>query len=436
MSIRLKIKLFVAVLFIAAISNAVFTFQLEAYGEVKLKWVNHTHEVINKTERLFGGMKDAETGQRGFLLTKNAIYLAPYYNGVINAKNNFKELKELTSDNPVQQKRLKSIEYSMVQKFKELSETIELTQKSNSGMIKALSIVKENKGKGFMDDIRNTLIEFSNTERVLLEQRKGDFRENRAHLTTLIAIEIIFFVFLALMTISFLNKSLFAPLELLLSSTLKMESGQKVEITDVVSNDEMGYLLSRFFKMQEKVHKRTEVLDYKAHHDELTGLKNRTNMFEEIANSIEKLDALSRKCAVFFIDLNKFKQLNDTLGHDVGDEVLKETANRLKSTVRSDDVVFRNGGDEFLVLIKNIQSVSEVQRVVSNILDAFKPPVVIKTNTINIMLSIGIAISPDDSTNSGQIVKFSDIAMYEAKRHNDCDYKFFDRGMLKRTSDL
>ena len=103
----------------------------------------------------------------------------------------------------------------------------------------------------------------------------------------------------------------------------------------------MGYLLTSFFKMNEKVYKRTEKLDYKAHHDELTGLKNRVSVHDEIESEIKHLKKTKTKFAVFFLYLNKFKQLNDTLGHDAGDTMLIETANRLKDSVRSNDVELR-----------------------------------------------------------------------------------------------
>lgn len=435
MSIRVKLILFISFLFISAIGNALLTFQLEKYGEEKLKWVNHTNGVIIEIKEFLGHIKDAETGQRGYLLTEDISYLEPYYTGTVEAKIHFNKLKELTLDNPLQQKRLKEIEKYTKLKFDELAQTIKLKQHQNGNGDEALKIVKQNKGKEYMNKIRDILKEFTHTEMLLLGERKGDFREHKAQITTFIIVEIIFFVFLAFLTITFLNKNLFAPLKVLLASTHKMEKGERVNVTDIISKDEMGHLLSSFFKMQEKVHTRTEDLDYKAHHDELTGLKNRTKMFHEIQDVIEDLKKFNIKFAVMFIDLNKFKQLNDTLGHDAGDAMLKETAYRLNDSVRLDDTVFRIGGDEFLVLIKNANDTAEVQNVVSNILKAFKQPAMIQGQPTEISLSIGIAISPDDTENSDEILKYSDIAMYEAKRDKESSYKFFDKSMLKRSTD-
>ncbi len=341
MSIRLKLTLFISFLFITVIANSILTFQLEFYGEEKLKWVIHTHEVINDTENLLSGLKDAETGQRGYLLTKNPVYLEPYYTGIHTAKKYLKLLKNATSDNQIQQERLVLIKESMKLKLDELKHTIQLGQNNNDS--EALAIIKENKGKKYMDDIRDVITNFINTENLLLEKRKGDFRVHKARIATLISIELILFVILAFFTSAFLKRTLFAPLELLISSTHRMEKGEKIEAADVLSKDEIGTLFSRFIKMSQKVHDRTEKLDYEAHHDELTGLINRTKIFDGLQNSINISKESDSKSAVLFLDLNKFKQLNDTFGHDVGDLVLKETATRLQDSVRSGDTVFRIG---------------------------------------------------------------------------------------------
>lgn len=260
MSIRSKLILFISFLFISAIGNALLTFQLEKYGEEKLEWVNHTNEVIIDINEFLSHLKDTETGQRGYLLTGDISYLEPYHDGLGETLKHFAHLKELTSDNPLQQKRLDSVKKLMHLKFDELALTIKLKQNQNGKGDEALAIVRQNKGKQYMDDIRNIFEEFLQTEMVLLKQRKGDIRENRAKITTVIIIEIMFFVFLAFITILFLNKNLFSPLKLLLSSTQKMEAGEKVDIAGITSNDEMGYLLSSFFKMYKKVGARTELL--------------------------------------------------------------------------------------------------------------------------------------------------------------------------------
>ncbi|RTR39008.1 diguanylate cyclase [Shewanella canadensis] len=433
MSIRLKLSLLLGLLFFAAIFNSILTFQLESYGEEKLKWVIHTHEVLNETQTLSGAMKDAETGQRGYLLTASSAYLEPYHNGVLIAKESFIRLKALTSDNPAQQDTLNLIESQMLLKFEEMEETIELVQGDNNEM--AVQIVSDNRGKQYMDNIRSLFATFINAETLLLEQRKGDFRENRAQITTLIIVEIVLFIGLFFVTISFLRRSFFHPLELLLSSVKKLEDGHKIEVSDVVKNDEMGHLLSTFFVMSEKVYQREQDLGFKAHHDELTGLKNRLTMPEEIETVIGELQQTGGMVAVLFIDLDRFKQINDQYGHHVGDLVIKEAAYRIKYAVRDSDTVFRVGGDEFLVIVKSIKNITDVHNVVNNIVGEFKSPASIEGKEVDISISVGVAVSPEDSMDRKEIIKFADVAMYAAKQDIAACYRMFDKGMLRRGSD-
>lgn len=433
MSIRIKLSLLLGLLFLAAIFNSILTFQLEIYGEEKLNWVTHTHEVLNETQTLTGAMKDAETGQRGYILTTNSAYLVPYHTGRLIAQESFDRLKALTSDNPSQQDILDSIESQMVLKFQEMKETVGLVQGDNNEM--AVQMVSDNRGKQYMDNIRGLFDTFINAEKLLLEQRKGDFRENRAQVTTLIVVEIVLFIGLFFMTSTLLRRSFFTPLELLLSSVKKLEKGHKIEVSDVVKNDEMGHLLSTFFVMSEKVYQREQELGFKAHHDELTGLKNRLTMPQEIETEIDELQETGGMIAVLFIDLDRFKEINDQYGHHVGDLVIKETAYRIKYAVRDSDTVFRVGGDEFLVVIKDIKNMTHIHNVVNNIVSEFKHPVNIEGKELDISISVGVAVSPDDSLDRKEIVKFADVAMYAAKQDKASCYRMFDKGMLRRGSD-
>ncbi|MGL1934353.1 MAG: diguanylate cyclase [Fibrobacterales bacterium] len=434
MSIRLKLSLYITFLFVMTIGNALFFFALDKNSEEKLRWVNHTHEVLIKVESYLGFMKDTETGQRGYLLTKNISYLDPYYRGILEAKKSFKDLSQLVSDNPTQTQRLKAINKDMLLKFDELNRTITLTQMSRSDS--ALIIVSQHIGKQYMDNIRAVLNEFISKEMLLLEKRKGDFRENKAQITTMILIEIIVFVFLAIMSISFLRKNLFIPLSVLLSNTHKMEKGQQLEINDFVSNDEMGYLMSSFYKMNQKVHTRTQDLDYQAHHDELTGLNNRSKIYEFLKSTIDLTIKLDSKCAVLFMDLNKFKELNDSLGHDVGDTVLKESSDKLRSCIRTNDKLFRIGGDEFVILIKGLTSPQDVEVVIKKINNIFQLPITINGEEMKISISIGVAIAPDHSQDPEKILKMADVAMYQSKKYKERSYTMFEKSMLQRSTDL
>ncbi|MDM8564737.1 diguanylate cyclase [Candidatus Halobeggiatoa sp. HSG11] len=426
MSIRFKLGFLLTVLFLAAIGNTIFTFILDSYGEEKLTWVLHTHEVLTESERLLGAMTDAETGQRGYLLTQDSEYLEPYHIGVSKSKNHLNTLLRLTLDNKNQQKRLKNINALIKKKFDELAHTIDLTQQNTEdSLLKAAAIVKNNTGKKYMDTIRLEIFSFKNEELLLLEQRKGEFKESRAYIAAMVGFELLFFIFMSIFTGVFIKNKLYQPLEMLINGTDKMEKGEKQDISDILPNDEMGYLLSRFYRMSETVRAKTKALSYEASHDALTGLKNRAGLEAEIDESIRALNE-NQKLAVLFIDLNKFKKLNDSLGHDVGDAVLEETSKRLKNSIRNDDAVYRLGGDEFVVIIKNLTQVTHANLVVENILKTFSKPFVFQDHTITISLSIGISISPDNSSDSNKILKLSDMAMYAAKRDDSVNYKFFD----------
>ncbi|CED56809.1 putative membrane associated regulator, GGDEF family protein [Aliivibrio wodanis] len=433
MGVRVKLALFLLVLFSISITSSILTFKLESYGEEKLIWVIHTHDVITKSERLLSSMKDAETGQRGYLLTQEVTYLEPYYTGMSNAQQIFKELRALTKDNREQQAALDHINEAMKLKFDELALTVELVEYDN--LSQALRVVKEDRGKAYMDTLRVDLKKFINIEFLLLEKRKGDFKENRSQLVTLIKMQIILLVFLAIATIFFMKRNLFDPLNLLLLSTKKMQKGEKLDITDVVEKNEMGDLLTAFFKMNEIVHEKTEVLAYKAHHDELTGLKNRSMVYSELQDAINRSGKVETKIAVYFLDLNKFKDINDTLGHDVGDEVLIETARILTETVRSRDDIFRLGGDEFLIIAQDISHQSGIDRLTLKIIEKFSSPILIKGKRLPISLSIGVASYPNDSLNGEELIKFADIAMYEAKKEQGNTCCEFKPSLLKRDGD-
>ncbi|MGR6838437.1 diguanylate cyclase domain-containing protein [Aliivibrio wodanis] len=433
MGVRVKLALFLLVLFSISIASSILSFKLESYGEEKLIWVIHTHDVITNSERLLSSMKDAETGQRGYLLTQEVTYLEPYYTGMSNAQQIFKELRVLTKDNREQQTALDHINEAMKSKFDELALTVELVEYDN--LSQALKVVKEDRGKAYMDDLRVDLNEFINIELLLLEARKGDFKENRTQLITLIKMQIALLIFLAIATIFFMKRNLFDPLNLLLLSTKKMQKGEKLDITDVVEKNEMGDLLTAFFKMNEIVHEKTEVLAYKAHHDELTGLKNRSMVYSELQDAINRSGKVETKIAVYFLDLNKFKDINDTLGHDVGDEVLIQTARILTETVRSRDDIFRLGGDEFLIIAQDISHQSGIDRLTLKIIEKFSSPILIKGKRLPISLSIGVASYPNDSLNGEELIKFADIAMYEAKKEQGNTCCEFKPSLLKRDGD-
>ena len=159
--------------------------------------------------------------------------------------------------------------------------------------------------------------------------------------------------------------------------------------------------------------------------DALTGLPNRTLLQEHLQHALLQAHRNNGGVAVLFIDLDRFNVINDTLGHDVGDLLLKDVAARLVSSVRSEDLVARQGGDEFIVLLSNVVNAQYAGTVAQKILNALLLPFQINGQKLHISASIGIAICPDDGEDMGTLLKHSDTAMYHAKNSDRNNYQFF-----------
>ncbi len=172
-----------------------------------------------------------------------------------------------------------------------------------------------------------------------------------------------------------------------------------------------------------------ERIQYLATHDGLTGLPNRA-MFGQLLNlAIETARRYDRKLAVLFIDLDRFKVINDTLGHEAGDVLLREMGARLKECLRASDVVARLGGDEFVVLIQEVADVAQVTTVARNILSTVMKPVMILGQECRVTASIGICMHPEEGQDDQAVMKNADMAMYLAKEEGKNNYQFFSSRM-------
>ncbi len=170
-----------------------------------------------------------------------------------------------------------------------------------------------------------------------------------------------------------------------------------------------------------------ERIQYLANHDALTALPNRA-MFTEVLNlAIENARRYRRSFAVLFIDLDRFKIINDTLGHEAGDKLLQEMGRRLTKTVRSSDVVARLGGDEFVVLVQEVGEPKQVEAVARKILSAVIKPLSIGGQECRVTASIGICMYPSEAQDEQALMKSADIAMYRAKEEGKNTYKFFSQ---------
>lgn len=172
-------------------------------------------------------------------------------------------------------------------------------------------------------------------------------------------------------------------------------------------------------KLKEEIAERKlaeERIRHMAQHDALTGLPNRALLYDRLDQAIARAHRQGHRVAVMFLDLDRFKSINDTLGHEVGDILLQEVAHRLRGVVRAADTVGRLGGDEFVVVLHEVADAAAAGQVAEKIIAAFAPPVLIGPHQLRASTSIGIALYPEDRQETHALLKCADMAMYQAKQ--------------------
>jgi diguanylate cyclase (GGDEF)-like protein/PAS domain S-box-containing protein len=173
-------------------------------------------------------------------------------------------------------------------------------------------------------------------------------------------------------------------------------------------------------------------LDHLAHHDQLTGLPNRHYLAAHLPGAIEEARRTAATLAVLFLDLDRFKHINDSRGHETGDKLLKAVAQRIRATVRNEDVVVRMGGDEFIVVLETVSNPEEVNETASRINEALSVPVSVDGRPLVTTVSIGVSMYPRDGTDMGELLRHSDTAMYQAKDRGRNNFQLFSPGMDRK----
>lgn len=503
MNIKLKIWLAFTICFFILFTSSVFSYRSTQQLIITGAWVSHTLKVETLVETVISVLKDAETGQRGFLLTGDISYLEPYESGVSEITTLLNELTVLTSDNSRQQKNTTQLARLAYEKLDELSETIKLYQGGDKDS--SIKLILTHQGKRLMDDIRIIIGNMKFEERHLLSIRQNESNKaiQTANYFTSIG-SVLTFLFIG--TIAFLIKrevSLYISERKQRARTIKssekmlrnlMESafdgiamvdnngklksvnerliimtgytraeliGNEVELlipkrfrNHVKFRDEylkkpytraMGtgvelcitckngvefpveislnpitiderIIVSVLIHDITKQKQMEEELKYLACHDPLTGLYSRNKMESKINDEIHRAARYQHTLSIFMLDIDHFKDVNDTYGHDVGDTVLKSVAKEIKNSIRTTDFASRYGGEEFIIILPEtvtIKAEELAERLRCKIANSH-----FTTNNdkyIKLTVSIGIATFPSHAKTTHALLKAADTAMYEAK---------------------
>ena len=202
-------------------------------------------------------------------------------------------------------------------------------------------------------------------------------------------------------------------------SLLKNENGETTGIVSLIHD------ITEQKKAEAILLEQKKILRYQAHHDALTRLPNRVLFFDRLEQSIRKTERAEKDFALFFIDLDKFKHINDSLGHSIGDRVLRVVAKRIKEIIRQEDTLARLSGDEFTVIMEDLAHPENASLLAKKILHVLQKPMYIDEYTLYISGSIGISLYPQDATDAESLLRYADTAMYKAKEKGRNTFEFY-----------
>ena len=295
-----------------------------------------------------------------------------------------------------------------------------------------LKNITENKQEGFL-----TYTKIKNTEWILasfipLENYTESFTQLfRSFLVAFITSLMVVLIFFWL-----LNKYVFSPLETFNRNISRIDLEDNLDYRIPVSeNNNFNYLNKSVNNVLDKAQNYFEELKEKknsikhiANHDPLTDLPNRRKFMEKLKNVLDN----NGKGAVMLLDLDNFKDINDTMGHTFGDKILVEIADKLKKLKRDEIFISRFGGDEFLILVEDEIDYNKLNIYIEKISKIFEKPVIIEDNSFHIGFSMGISIFPYDSKNINQLIANADMAMYRVKNISEKNHVYFDQTMTDR----
>ncbi|MFI5184157.1 MAG: putative bifunctional diguanylate cyclase/phosphodiesterase [Vicinamibacteria bacterium] len=255
-----------------------------------------------------------------------------------------------------------------------------------------------------------------------LEEARGPLRGLELQIFALSSAALL----MAIVAAIFFARGVTSPLGRLAEAARRIGSGDYSTPVEMASDDDMGQLATAFNRMGTEISAREEQIRFQGSHDSLTGLPNRTLFLDHLALWIASAKRRETLVGMVMMDLDRFKEINDTLGHSLGDDLLVEIGRRLRQTIRESDTVARLGGDEFAVMFESAAAPSAVE-VAQRIGRALETPFTLGGVSIDVKASMGIALYPLHAEDAGTLMKRADVAMYQAKRSHDA-YALYEPG--------
>jgi diguanylate cyclase (GGDEF)-like protein len=257
-----------------------------------------------------------------------------------------------------------------------------------------------------------------------LSQPLSDVLEGADALGSSIVRMVLAFSALAIVLAVVFARAITHPLNMLAHAATRFSSERAIEALPLQRTDEIGVLARCFDRMRKQIQthmsallEHQEEMAYLAHHDPLSGLPNRMLFFRQLDQALAEAERDACALAVLFVDLDHFKEINDQLGHAMGDQVLHTVARRLRHAVRSQDMVARLGGDEFIILLGGMLDENDLPAIALKIQDSLHETMTLDGQALSVGASIGISVFPRDGGTAEELVHHADQAMYEAKTH-------------------
>jgi len=356
--------------------------QLIFLGQTKVEVEETRYEVT----LLINSMIEAETGQRGYLLTGNSQFLESYERSLQTTGVELKQLTDKVRDFPYLKPHLDGLSKLLDRKFHIIKRNIRTELRS--GTFAPHLRPTDSEGKAVMDQIRDKL--------------QAADKDLKAH-----GIELVD-------QLNAKQKELLIGAILILSLTIAILLFSYYRTVWLFENAKGNLILA-------------EKLGHLAMHDALTLLPNRRNFDDHLTSALSLAHRRNSSFAIFFMDLDGFKLINDTYGHDVGDKALIATSVRIKEVLRGSELFARIGGDEFAIIVENFSHFDELSQLAKRIVGTMEKPIFsIQNNEFQLGVSIGIACFPHHAQDLKTLVGAADSAMYKSKASGKNQYNFFE----------